>query len=115
MLGLSYWYLRNREVPNRLCVDYLCAWALNRKRIDDKIDLLSVNRHFISLNMTSGYYQIPVMQQCKCLTAFITRDGLFQFRRASSGLANCMAVFERPVNIMLGKSKEKGAVSSIHG
>lgn len=60
----------------RLCVDYR---ALNRKtikglfplpRIDDQIDLLSGNKYFISLDMASGYYQIPVKEQCRHLTAF---------------------------------------------
>ncbi|CAH2227286.1 jg27653, partial [Pararge aegeria aegeria] len=101
----------------RLCVDYR---ALNRKtirdlyplpRIDDQIDLLSGNSYFISLDMSSGYYQIPIKEDCKHLTAFITPDGLYQFRRAPFGLANCPAVFQRTVNKMLGNSREKCAIA----
>lgn len=101
----------------RLCVDYR---ALNRKtvrdlyplpRIDDQIDLLSGNSYFISLDMSSGYYQIPIKEECKHLTAFVTTDGLYQFRRAPFGLANCPAVFQRTVNKMLGKSREKCAIA----
>lgn len=101
----------------RLCVDYR---ALNRKtvkdlyplpRIDDQLDLLSGNNFFVSLDMSSGYYQIPIKDSCKHLTAFITPDGLYQFKRAPFGLANCPAVFQRTVNKMLGKAQKKCAIA----
>lgn len=91
----------------RLCVDYR---ALNRKtlkdkyplpRIEDKLDCLGGNRFFTSLDLASGYYQVPVAEQSKQLTAFVTPDGLYEYNRMPFGLANAPSVFQRAINSML--------------
>lgn len=58
----------------RLCVDYR---ALNSKTvkdkyllplIDDQLSNLSGNTYFITLDLASGYYQIPMSEQ-SCVTS----------------------------------------------
>lgn len=87
----------------RLCVDYR---ALNSRtvkdhfplpRIEDQIDQLSGSRYFTSLDLTSGYYQIPIKPDCRHLTAFVTPDGLYQFKRMPFGLVNAPSVFQRTI------------------
>lgn len=85
----------------RLCVDYR---ALNRKTvkdkfpmplIDDQIDSLSGQVYFTTLDLTSGYHQIPVADDSKRLTAFVTPDGHYEYNRMPFGLTNAPAVFQR--------------------
>ncbi|XP_073942510.1 cactin, spliceosome C complex subunit [Choristoneura fumiferana] len=96
---------------HRLCVDFR---ALNRKtikdhypmpRIEDQLDMLNGNKYYSSLDLASGYYQIPIRKDCRPYTAFITPDGLYQFKKMPFGLANSPAVFQRTINKVLGNSR----------
>lgn len=99
--------VNKKNGQKRLCVDYR---ALNRKtlkdkyplpRIEDKLDCLGGNSLFTSLDLASGYYQIPVAEESKHLTAFVTPDGLYEYNRMPFGLANAPSVFQRAINSML--------------
>lgn len=101
----------------RLCVDFR---ALNRKikkdhfpmpRIDDQLDMLNGNTFYTSLDLASGYYQIPISDACKHLTAFITPDGLYQFKKMPFGLVNSPAVFQRTINQVLGNARFNSAIA----
>lgn len=106
-----------KDGGSRLCVDFR---ALNRKtvkdhfpmpRIDDQLDLLNGNRYFSSLDLASGYYQIPVRADCRYLTAFITPDGLYQFKKMPFGLVNSPSVFQRTINKVLGNTRFRSALA----
>jgi hypothetical protein len=73
--------------------------------IDDEIARLSGQSCFISLDLASGYYQVPIAEHCKHLTAFVTPDGLYEFNRMAFGLANAPAVFQRMINKVLGSAR----------
>lgn len=101
----------------RLCVDFR---ALNRKtvkdhfpmpRIDDQLDLLNGNKYFSSLDLASGYYQIPVRTDSRHLTAFVTPDGLYQFKKMPFGLVNSPSVFQRTINKVLGNTRFSSALA----
>lgn len=100
--------VKKKTGDKRLCVDYR---ALNRKtvkqhypmpRIEDQIDRLSGNVYFNTLDLASGYYQIPISDESKSKTAFVTPDGQFEFNRMPFGLANAPAVFQKSINMVLG-------------
>lgn len=106
-----------KDGGSRLCIDFR---ALNRKtvkdhfpmpRIDDQLDLLSGNQYFSSLDLASGYYQIPMKGDSKHLTAFITPDGLYQFKKMPFGLVNSPAVFQRTVYKVLGNARFNSALA----
>ena len=69
--------------------------------IDDQIDRLGGQMYFISLDLKSGFYQIPVHPDSIEKTAFITPDGHWEFLRMAMGLANSPAIFQRAMNEVL--------------
>ena len=67
----------------RLCVDYRKLNAVSTNdaypmpRIDDMIDRLGKARYFTVLDLTRGYWQVPVTPSARPKTAFTTPFGLF--------------------------------------
>ncbi|KZR95549.1 Uncharacterized protein APZ42_010682, partial [Daphnia magna] len=49
----------------------------------------------------SGYHQVPVTSRNRPKTAFITADGLYQFRALPFGLTNAPGTFQRAMDIIL--------------
>ena len=84
----------------RLCVDFRCVNHLTLKdsypfpRIDDSIDALRGSKWFSTLDLASGYWQVPMNPKDVEKTAFTTPYGLYQFRVMPFGLANAPATFE---------------------
>ena len=85
----------------RLCIDYR---ELNKKLIFDAEPMpdteaifasLADAHYFTKIDLSKGYYQIPVADKDRPITAFQTPMGLFQFCRMPFGLASAPAVFAR--------------------
>ena len=62
--------------------------------IEECINSLADIRGFSTLDMNSGYWQLPVADEDKEKTAFITKYGLFHFLRIPFGLSNAQAMFQ---------------------
>lgn len=89
----------------RFCVDYRRINAVTEKdvyalpRIDDTLDAIgSGNRYYSSLDISSGYWHIPVEDLDKEKTAFTCREGTYQFKVLPFGLTNAPAMFHRAID-----------------
>ena len=99
--------VRKKDHSLRLCVDYRRLNTLSKAdayplpRVEELIDRVG-NANFIStLDLTKGFWQVPVAAGDQEKTAFSTPWGLFQFRRMPFGLQGAPATFQRMVDKLL--------------
>lgn len=99
--------VRKRDGSLRFCVDYRKLNDLTTKdayplpRIDDALDSLHNACWFSTLDLASGYWQVEVDPKDRHKTAFITRQGLFEFNVLSFGLCNSPGTFQRLMDLVL--------------
>ena len=99
--------VRKRDGTWRYCLDFRGLNAVTARDayplplIEECIDSLADMRWFSTLDMNSGYWQLPVAEEDKEKTAFITKYGLFHFLRMPFGLSNAPATFQRTMNLVL--------------
>ena len=100
--------VRKKDGSLRLCVDYRLLNSKTRKdafplpRIEESLDSLSGARWFSTIDLASGYNQVPVAEQDRPKTAFCTPFGLFEFNRMPFGLCNAPSTFQRLMQRMFG-------------
>ena len=93
--------VRKKDGSIRMCVDYRRLNSVSREdaypmpRIDDLIDRLGKAKFITTLDLTRGYWQMPVAAEDQHKTAYATPFGLFQFRVMPFGLNGAPASFQR--------------------
>jgi hypothetical protein len=85
----------------RLCIDYRKVNEVTVKdpfplaHIEDIIYNLEGAKVFSGLDLNAGYWQIPLEESSKEVSAFITPWGQFEFNRMPFGLCNAASSFTR--------------------
>ncbi|KAL1263298.1 hypothetical protein QQF64_006037 [Cirrhinus molitorella] len=60
---------------------------------------------FSTLDLQSAYHQVELHEDSRNLTAFITHEGLFRFKRVPYGLASAPSCFQKMMSeILKGQS-----------
>lgn len=108
--------VKKKNGEPRMCIDYRKLNSLTVQdnyplpRIDDQVDRLRDGIYFTSLDLKSGYHQIPMKEDCKKYTAFTTPSGLYEFNRMPFGLTNAPRCFQRLINKILSPLGEIAAI-----
>jgi len=107
--------MRKKDGSLRFCIDYqdlnfvTKADTFPLPRIHDLLDQLGKAKYFSTLDLASGYWQVQVYPDSQEKMAFITHQGLFEFRVMPFGLRNAPAVFQRLMqNDLVGLNPEDG-------
>ncbi len=91
----------------RFCVDYRKVNAVSKfdaypiPRVDELLDRLGTARFYSTLDLTKGYWQIPLSPLSKEKSAFTTPFGLHQFVTLPFGLFGAPATFQRLMDKIL--------------
>ncbi|KAJ8373726.1 hypothetical protein SKAU_G00043060 [Synaphobranchus kaupii] len=91
----------------RMCVDLrepnkaVIIDAFPLPHMDKLLSSLQGSTVFSSIDLANAYYQVPLSEESRDLTAFITHDGLFRFCRVPYGLASAPSAFQKMMSIVL--------------
>ena len=91
----------------RMCTDYRKVNSVTKTdtfpipRIDDCIDNIGHSKYVTKFDLLKGFWQIPMTDRAKEISAFVTPDGLFQYKVMPFGMKNSPATFQRLVNPLI--------------
>jgi len=91
----------------RFCIDFRAVNSVTvrdvypLKNMDDLIGSLDGARYFSSVDLESGFWQIPLSPGSRARSAFVTPDGLYQFKRLPFGLQASPPNFQRLMDRVL--------------
>ena len=108
--------VQKKDGTLRLCVDYRRLNSVSEMdaysmpRVDELIDQLGDAKYISTLDLTRGYWQVPVEKAARHKTAFSTPFGLYQFNVMPFGLQGAPATFQRLMDkVLQGLQKSSAA------
>ena len=90
----------------QLCTDFRKLNAITKTdsyplpRIDDRIDRVGYSRYVSKLDLSKGYWQVPLTEKAKQVSAFVAPNGLYQYRVMPFDMKNATATFQRLINFL---------------
>ena len=99
--------VRKKDGTYRFCIDFCRLNAITKfdtepmGNQEDLIAKLRGDKYFTKLDLSKGYWQIPVAESSRPMTAFTTSEGSFQFKKLPFGLINSGATFNRVMRKLL--------------
>ena len=88
----------------RLCVDLTqLNKAVQREihpmpSVDESLAKLGKSRYFTKLDANSGFWQLPLDEESKLLTTFVTPFGRYCFNRLPFGISSAPEIFQRTLS-----------------
>ena len=70
-------------------------------RIDESLDALAGSKYFRTLDLVSGYWQVPLNTDAQDKSAFATRSGIWKWKVLPFGLSSAPATFQRLMETVL--------------
>jgi hypothetical protein len=64
-------------------------------KVEDTLDALNGSKYFAKIYARSGFFQLTLSEECRCLTTFITNKGCFRFKRVPFGLSDIIETFQK--------------------
>ena len=107
--------VRKKDGGVQLCGDYRKLNELTEEdpycmpRADELIDRISRATYITTLDMTKGFYQVPMKVVDRVKTAFTTPLGRYQFIRMPFGLKGAPATFQRLMDGLLDGTQDYAA------
>ena len=101
-----------KEKSILLCVDFRRVNAIAvfnahpMPRTNQILEQKGKAQYISSINLTKGYWQIPMTEEARRKSAFITPFGLFEFRTMPFGLHTAPATFMRLMDELLNGLNE---------
>uniref|UniRef100_A0A8P4KK44 ribonuclease H n=1 Tax=Dicentrarchus labrax TaxID=13489 RepID=A0A8P4KK44_DICLA len=91
----------------RFCIDFRYLNSISQfdsyptPRIDELLERLGKAKYLTTIDLCKGYWQVPLTERSRELTAFRTPWGLFQFSVMPFGLHGAPATFQRLMDQVL--------------
>lgn len=92
---------------HRFCTDYRKVNALTVSdsyplpRIEDCVETAGNATYLTKIDLLKGYYQVPLSEKAKKISAFVTHEGLWQYKVMAFGMKNAGATFQRLANKLI--------------
>ena len=96
-----------KDGSKRICIDYR---KLNKLTVPDPEPITSAadvfqrvatDKYFTKIDLSKGYWQVPVNEEDISKTAFVTHDGSYEFLRMPFGMMNSGATLVRGIRKLL--------------
>ncbi|CAK1594264.1 unnamed protein product [Parnassius mnemosyne] len=108
--------VKKKDGTDRICVDYRVLNSRTVKNkfplplIEDHIDRLGSSRFFTSLDIATGFHQVPREAGSIAKTAFMTPEGHFEYVKMPYGLSNAPVFYQKIISKTLKSFIDSGKV-----
>ena len=99
--------VKKKDGSTRFCIDYrklneaTVKDAYPLPNIQDCLNTLQQGNYFCTIDLKSGYWHVRLNDRAQERSAFVCRQGLFQWKVMPFGLCNAPATFERLMETVL--------------
>ena len=69
--------------------------------MEDCVDQIGQSKYITKFDLLKGYWQVPLTERAKSVSAFVTFDGLFECKVMPFGMKNAAATFQRLMNMVI--------------
>ena len=100
----------------RLCLDYrqvnerLNADAYPLPLLWDRVQAAAGFKHYVCIDLNTAFWNVPLAEESKPVTALITHKGLFEFNVLPFGIKTCPSMFQRALDSTIGCMESKNVL-----